>query len=229
MKSSRLVPVVKFRTGSLLGLLLVGAAFPLFLQASSDPTLLPDGRQKMELRPSERNPFAQQIVEEAAPEGNVNEGASEEARLRRILGAVKVGGMSVKGGQHRALVGSLILKPGDTLPPLVKNQFEVLRVVSVDDRSVLLAFVERDSSAGNRQIILPFGMEPEVSQFLFGEAFEELTKVGPTGQIDAPLLTNPGAEDFLKGSKEADLKNIADRDVELMGVVHDVTPPAKQK
>ena len=201
---------------------------PLLLRASSDPSLYPDGRQQVELRATERNPFAQQITPEVVP-ANPQEGATEEARLRRILRATKIGGVSGSGGNRRALLGSLILKPGMTLPPILSNQFETLRVVSVDDTAVVLAFVERDSALSVRQIVLPLAIKPSVSQVMVGEAFEELTKVGPSGKISAPPLTIQGVSDLLKGSREADLRNVADRDVQMMGVVTNAENPKKDK
>jgi hypothetical protein len=201
---------------------------PLLLRASSDSSLLPDGRQRAELRPSERNPFAQQITPEAAP-ATTQEGATEESRLRRILRAIKIGGVSGTAGHKQVLLGSLILKPGTVLPPILKNQFESLRVLSVDDTSVVLAFVERDPSVESRQIVLPYRIQPEVTQVMYGEAFEELTKVGPSGKIEAPPLTLQGANDLLKGSREAELRNMADRDVQLMGVITNAEKSTKGK
>ena len=202
---------------------------PLCAHASSDPSLFPDGRQKLELPSSERNPFVQQIAPEAAPAASAQEGTTEEARLRRIFRAMKIGAVSGTPDSKQVLLGSLILKPGRTLPPLLKNQFETLRVLSVDDTSVVLAFVERDHSASARQIILPYGIKPEVTQVMFGEAFEKLTQVGPNGKIDAPPLTMQGVEEFLSGSREADLRNMADRDVQMMGVVTNADNSKKEK
>ena len=192
--------------------------FPLWVQASSDPTLFPDGRQKVDLRASERNPFAQQIAPEMPPP-TTQEGTTEESRLRKLLRAMKIAGVSGNPGNKQVLLGSLILKPGTILPPILKNQVEVLKVLSVDDTAVVLAFVERDKSAAARKIVLPFRIKPEVTQVMYGEAFEELTKVTPGGKIEAPPLTLRGADDLLKGSREADLRNMAERDVELMGVI----------
>ena len=188
------------------------------IHAASDPSLFPDGRQRVELRASERNPFTQQIAVEAAPAA-MQEGATEESRLRRIFRAMKINAVSGGQGGKRVLLGSLILKPGNTLPSILQNQFEVLRVLSIDDAAVVLAFVERDPSVESRQIVLPYAIKPEVTQVMFGEAFEELTKVGPSGKIEAPPLTLQGVDDLLNGSREADLRNIADREVQMMGVV----------
>lgn len=221
-------PFVKGWLPGRTALVLLCAGIPCSLQASDDMGLQPEGRQKVELRPSERNPFTQQVSVEAPPTES-DEGTTEESRLRSILRAVKIGGISGKPGRKHVLLGSLIIKPGDTLPPILNNQFEVLRVVSVDDASIILAFVERDKSQDARQVVLPIAIKPEVTQFMYGEAFEKLIKVGDNGQIDAPPLTNQGVDDFLKGSQQADLKNMADRDVQLMGVVHDSEPAEKQE
>jgi len=207
---------------------LVLVFLPLLLRAANDPSLFPDGRQRAELRPQERNPFAQQAAIEEAP-ANPQEGASEEARLRRILRAMKIGGVSGSTDQRHVLLGSLILKPGTTLPPILKNQSETLRVLSVGDGSIVLAFVERDPSVPARQIALPLGIKPEVTQLMFGEAFEALTKVGPSGRVEAPPLTIQGAEDFLQSSKEANLRNMADRDVQMMGVITNAENAKKGK
>ncbi|MEI8310935.1 MAG: hypothetical protein WCH98_09280 [Verrucomicrobiota bacterium] len=209
----------------------------MLLRAASDPSLFPDGRQRAELRPQERNPFAQQITVEEAP-ANPQEGASEEARLRRILRAMKIGGVSGTSDQRRVLLGSLILKPGTTLPPILKNQSETLRVLSVDDRAVVLAFVERDPSLAARQIALPIGIKPEVTQVMIGDVFEDLTKVGASGKIkesaatsspDPKQLTNQGVDDLLSASREANLRNMADRDVQMMGVITNADRPTKGK
>ena len=201
---------------------------PLLLHASGDPSLYPDGRQKVDLRPTERNPFAQQIAPEVV-QANPQEGATEEARLRRILRAMKIGGVSGTPGDMRVLLGSLILKPGTTLPPILSNQFETLRVLSVDDTAVVLAFVERNSAISARQIVLPYAIKPGVSQVMIGDAFEELTKVGPSGKIAVPPLTIQGVDDLLKGSREADLRNMADRDVQMMGVITNAENAKKGK
>lgn len=195
--------------------------------ASTDSSMLPDGREKTDVQQNERNPFAQQIIPEAAPTTQPA-GTSEEARLRKILRALKVSGASGSGESRRVLLGSVIIKPGETLPQLLENQSEQLRVVSVDDRTIRLEFIERDPSIDARQIIIPISVKPAVSALMYGDAFESITKMSPQGLPTVPPLTNPGVEDFKKGSTDADLKNMSDRDVELMGVVTNAEQPAKK-
>jgi len=221
------LPLHPFPVGSALRLphwlqaLIVAAcvATPSAAHAISDPSLLPEGRRSEELRPNERNPFGQQVVKETAPTTGKPEAVTEESRLRRILRAMKISGVSGSDKSRKALLGPLILQPGSTLPPILSNQFEVLRVLSVDDHAAVLTFVERDSSPDSRKIILPFQVRPEVTQAMVGEVFEALTNMDPSGKISVPPLNHPGVEELKQGSMEADLRNITDRDVDKMGVV----------
>ncbi|MBE2205753.1 MAG: hypothetical protein IAE94_15585 [Chthoniobacterales bacterium] len=201
---------------------------PLLLHAATDSSLFPDGRQRVELRPTERNPFTQQIAVQTTPT-TAQEGTSEESRLRRILRAMKVNAVSGSKGGKRVLLGSLILEPGNKLPPILKDQAETLRVQSIEDSVIILAFVERDPAVDPRQIVLPFALKPVVSRMMLGDAFEDLAKIGPSGRIDAPPLTHPGVGDFLKGSQEADLRNLADREVQMMGVVTNAEESTESK
>lgn len=218
------LPPSTFRFPLFFSLLLLSANAP----AASESLLYPDARQVLEVRGNERNPFIQQIAEPtsvAAPQ----EGVTEEARIRRILRAVKISGVSGSPGNRQLLLGSLILKPGFVLPPLLNNQAEVLRVVSVDESSITLEFVEKDPAADARKVVLSFDLKPEVNQFLYGEAVEELAQIGPKGQPKMPPLTAGGVTEILKGSQDAELQNIADRDVKLMGVVRDEQDPKKDQ
>ena len=197
---------------------------PLLLHASSDPSLYPDGRQRVELRPTERNPFAQQIAPEVVP-ANPQEGATEEARLRRILRAMKIGGVSGPTDHKQALLGSLILKPGKTLPQLLNNQIEVLRVLSVNDNAVMIEFVDKDPSVAARQIFLPFAIKPEVRQFMYGDAVEEVTKAGVEGppNLEPAKYQDPlAARQILKNIQDAEQNRSSDK---LMGVVPDAKNP----
>ena len=190
---------------------------PLLLRAAIDPSLYPDGRKKVEVRPAESIPFAQQIVQEA-PAIAPQEGATEEARLRRILKAMKIGGVSKGLGDKQVLLGSLILKPGKTLPPLLNNQIEVLRVLSVNDNTVVLEFVEKDPAVAARQLFLPFEIKAEVRQFMYGDAVEEVAKAGVAPQPNLPQAANPPdpvIRSILANSQEAEQIRNSDK---LMGV-----------
>lgn len=188
------------------------------------PSLMPDERVTIELRPNERNPFTQTTVQDRVG-ATPDDSASEEARLRRILRAVKIAGVSGSRGEFRALLGSIIVRPGDTLPPIIDNQSEVLRVVTVDEAMLTLAFVERDPTVDIRKIELPIAMKPVVSQFVYGEAVESLLQISQKGAPKLPALDSPEVSEFLKNSQALDLRNVADRNVKMMGGVRDAEIP----
>ncbi len=215
MKSQR--PHRSLSLPSLLSVVLAMVALPWSAQAYSDPSLLPDGRQREELRPAERNPFAQQASTDTTPKATEDR-VTEESRIRRIVKAMKFNGVSGSPGNKRVLLGPLILKPGSVLPPLLTNQFEVLKVQEIDDAAVILAFVERDPTIDARQIVLPFAMQPTVSQAMVGEVFENLTAMGPKGEMKIPPLDHPGIAELQDASKEANLENVLNRDTNMMGV-----------
>lgn len=204
---------------------LSAAALVLFAPAAlaaGDKLLFPDGRQALEVRPGERNPFGQQIAPEVqSTTAGTQDTVSEESRLRRILRALKISGASSQGSSRRILIGSLILKPGDPLPPLITNQAESLRVLSVDESQVILEFIDKDPTAETRKITLFYALDPTVSQFLFGEAVEELAQIGAKGQAQIPTLTSPAVSEILQKAEAAELKNLVDRNIRMMGVIQD--------
>lgn len=193
------------------------------LLAAGEPPQRPDARETIELRSGERNPFAVQIVEEkATTEPSSSEGLSEEARLRRIFGNLRASGTSVgpdKG--QKAMLGSLIVKPGDVLPPLLGNQAEILEVLSIQDSLVTLVFHERDPSAEKRRIVVPVNMRPTVSQFLFGEAVEALAQIDQKGRSALPALQSAAVTEVLGGGQASEVQGLTEREIQLMGVVRD--------
>ena len=193
-------------------------------------SLRPDGREAIEIQSGERNPFAVQIVQDKGPaETSPTEGLSEEARIRRILGTLRVTGSSQGEDRTKVLMGSLIVKPGDTLPPLIQNQSERIKVLSLEDGMLTLVFMERDPMAEPRRMVVPIDMKPAVTQFLFGEAVENLAQIDQKGRSALPPLTNPSVTEVLSGSQESEVQGLTDREVSLMGVVHDAKAPKKQE
>lgn len=207
--------------------ILLAAAWPAAAQPAPDPDLLPSGRTFIEVREAERNPFGQPSV---APTSTMPEEVeSEEARLRRILSALKVAGVSKSGTDSRALVGTLILSKGRELPSLLRGQRERLVVTSVDAQSVVISFVEQDATAEPRRIILSVDVEPRVDQMLFGEAVEQVAGIGKDGSTALGKLPFPGVERALKGAEEAELQGLSSRKFELMGDTrHAEEPPVAE-
>jgi len=179
----------------------------------------------MALRTGERNPFTQKAVQYEAISG-APEPVSEESRLRRILSAVKISGLSGGNGKFQVLLGSLIIKPGDTLPPLIGNQTERLRVTTVDSSSLTLSFIEKDPAADARQIVLRFNTRPEVKQFLSGEAAEMVIQSvakNPPKMKDVTVAFPPTVDAILTNGQAAELTESTGK--LLMGTAPDAKTP----
>ena len=184
---------------------------------STDQELLPGGRQSIVLREGERNPFGQAPVAlvQEIEEKQVTE--TEEIRLRKILGSIKVGGRSSHGKSTSLLLGSLILKEGDQLPPLVENQTEILKISTISDKEAVLSFYERDRTAEPRHIIIPLSMKPKVSSLLYGAVVKSLVPTGKDGRPSLEKLKMDNVDVFLKGTRASDLQSLAERQFEMMG------------
>lgn len=192
------------------------------------PDLLPSGRTFVELREGERNPFGQQMTVIQPTDFDTPDSGGEEARLRRLFGAMKVSGASQAGKARRVLVGGMILREDDMVPSILRDQLETIRVTSINDDRVLLSFVERDASVEARQIQIPIALEPTVTQLLFGEAFEKMAAIGPDGRSTLTDVQVTGVDELIKGSSEANFENVIDRTFQMMGEVKDEKEPQKE-
>lgn len=207
-------------------LLVTTSAVPALAQgplAPPDPALLPDARKTIELREGERNPFGQAVVveESGTPEDQTQ---SEESRLRRILGTLRVSAISGSDSMARVLLGPMILRKGAPVPRILRDQQEQLTVESISKEKVVIAFVEKDTTlAEPRRIIIPVTLDPVVQEMLSGEAVEKLAGGAQAGRAALPKLPLQGVEQVLKGAKDADLQNLTSREFELMAPVPDET------
>jgi hypothetical protein len=134
--------------------------------------LEPEKRTPTEVPSNERNPFG--LLAAPEPEEKKIEevkAETEEMKLRRVLGNMRVGGRSGEPGDYRVLLGSMLLQSGDTVPKLFANQAEVLRVQEINDRQVVLTFVEKKQDLPPRTIGLAIDLEPRVRSLLPGELF----------------------------------------------------------
>ncbi len=192
------------------------------------PEMLPSTRTFVELREGERNPFGQQMTVLQPTDLDTPDAGGEEARLRRLFGAMKVSGASQSGKERRILVGGMILREGDTVPSILRGQQESIRVASISDKRVLLSFVERDASVEARQIRIPITLDPVVTQLLFGEAFEKMAAIGTDGRSTLSEVPVEGINEFIKGSSEARFENMIDRTFEMMGEVNNEKEPQKE-
>jgi len=148
--------------------------------------LEPERRSPTQVPSDERNPFGMLAL--AEPEEKKIEELkveTEEMKLRRVLGNMRVGGRSGEPGSYRVLLGSLLLQEGDMVPKLFANQAELLRVQQISDRQVVLAFVEKKQDLPPRTIGLTIDLEPRVRSLLPGELFTNVVKFDSKG---APVL-----------------------------------------
>lgn len=192
------------------------------------PDMLPAARTFVELREGERNPFGQQMTVLQPTDLDTPDSGGEEARLRRLFGSMKVSGVSQAGQARRVLVGGMILSEGAVVPSILRDQQETVRVTSINDKRVLLSFVERDATVEARQIQIPVALEPAVTQLLFGEAFEKMAAIGPDGRSALGEVPVADVEEFIKGSSEANFENVIDRTFQMMGGVKHEKEPQKE-
>lgn len=155
--------------------------------------LEPEKRTPTGVTEGERNPFG--LLSVPPPEEEVDvkiEAETEEMKIRRVLGNMRVTGLSGEPGSYRVLLGTTSLAEGDTVPRLFANQGEVLRVEEITDRQVLLAFVERRAAADAppRTLALSIDLQPRVRSVLPGEFFTTVVPFDEKGaQALEPLKT----------------------------------------
>jgi hypothetical protein len=130
---------------------------------------------KAELKPEDkldmkrRNPFAERKkVVAAKPTEQVE---NEESKLRTYFDKQKVSGVMKLGDKHIVTVGRLALEAGQTLPPIIPGQTQILRVMRVDDKVLEIGWVEEAGydTAAPRKILKKIDLKPVVSQLLASE------------------------------------------------------------
>jgi len=156
--------------------------------------LEPSERKPTDVRQNERNPFGLLSVPPPEQEEELKiEVETEEMKIRRILGNMRVAGLAGAPGDYRVMIGSMKLAVGDTVPRLFANQGEVLRVDQISDRQIVLSFVERKQQQDlpPRTIGLGIDLTPRVRSLLPGEVFTNVVKFDEKGgQAMDPLKTD---------------------------------------
>lgn len=180
--------------------------------------LEPEKREPATVEEGERNPFG--LVSVPAPETQEIEpiaAETEEMRIRRILGNMRVSGLSGSPGSYRVLLGSVQLREGDMLPKLFSDQGETLRVKSISEREVVLTFGEKDPNLPPRTIGLGFDLRPRPSSLLVGDLFRKLVPFTATGAPDLKPLELPAVQAVVDAAEESGLQSLTERSFELMG------------
>ncbi len=181
--------------------------------------LLPEMRSPTEVREGERNPFGMVSLPPPEEEKTVEvvEMETEEMKIRRILGNMRVSGLSGVPGDYTVLVGPLRMRQGENLPRLFADQAEVLRVISVTEREAVLTFVEKDPDLPPRTIGLSIDLKPRVHSLLAGELFVKTVPFNKKGAPDVKPLELPQIEALLKAVDEKGLQSLIERRRDLLG------------
>jgi len=190
------------------------------LPALDRSALKPSAREEAEILPGERNPFG--LVSGApASAGAAPVAETEEQKLRRTLGSMRIGGLTGSPGSYRVLLGPMPLREGDLLPRMFSTQAELLTVQKITDKKVSLVFVEKDTNQPPRVIELAIDLKPRVNSMMAGEAFNKLVTFGADGEPSVPPLAVPGVQSFMEGAQASQLQSLVDRPSDMMG---DATP-----
>lgn len=180
--------------------------------------LEPDRREPTSVDQTERNPFGLVSLPPAeAAETETIEAETEEKRIRRILGNMRVSGLSGSAGSYRVLLGSLHIGEGETLPRLFADQGEVLKVKAIGDREVVIVFEEKDSSLPPRTIGLGYDLKPRPRSLLAGELFKKVVPFTAKGAPDLKPLEVPAAKAVAEGVEASGMQSLTERSFEMMG------------
>jgi len=183
--------------------------------------LEPEKRAPTGVTEGERNPFGLLSVPPAEEEVDVQISIeTEEMKIRRVLGNMRVTGLSGRPGSYRVLLGTTPLAKGDTVPRLFANQGEVLRVEEITERQLLLSFVERKSAGDTppRTLALSIDLQPRVRSVLPGEFFTSVVPFDEKGAQSLEPLKTETVETMVKQFKTNGLtESVTDHRRALLG------------
>jgi hypothetical protein len=153
----------------------VFAPLSLFAQADAETKeeiryqlILPDEKVPEQIKPTEHSPFTKQV--EPQQNENVN---SEHNMVMSKLMAMKASGIVNKDSDYSVLLGSLQLKRGEIVPPVIPNQSVQVKVNSITPEAIDFVWVDekmskRGLSAATFSIKLD--MKPRITVILPGAA-----------------------------------------------------------
>lgn len=153
-------------------------AISLFAQDATDVGVVPADRVMISIAEKERNPFGKQEQKKSTPVAAVS-AASEESRIREVIGAMSVVGRTKGERGWKVLLDNLILEAGSSLPQVIEGQTEALRVAAIYDGAIEIEWVEAENVGDPRRMFVPVDLSPRVR-----------TAVGPP-QDDARKPRNP--------------------------------------
>jgi len=109
-----------------------------------------------------RNPFAERKkVVASRPTEQVE---TEESKIRTFFDKQKISGLMNLGGKFSVSLGRLTLEQGMTIPPVIPNQTQILRVMKVTDSELEIGWVEDSSldTAVPRKISKKIDLRPQL-------------------------------------------------------------------
>lgn len=193
--------------------------------------LQPERRTPVEVLEGERNPLG--FIGGAPPQGKQAAGApaaeTEEQKLRRVLSNMRISGFSGSPGSYSVLLGPMNIREGDVLPRLFFNQAEMLRVDSITDRKVTLAFIEKEKDKPPRTLQLGFNLRAGVQSFLVGDTFSKVVPFDAQGKPNVDALSSAGVERVLSGLEAQGKQSLVERSFDLMGDTTAKPPDEKGK
>jgi hypothetical protein len=170
--------------------------------------LEPEARIPRKVEEGARNPFGMLSVPVQQEEEEVKiEVETEEMKIRRILGNMRIAGVSGQPGSYRILLGSMQLARGDMVPRLFANQAEQLRVEDITDRQIVLSFIERGQQKDlpPRTIGLGIDLTPRVRSLLPGEVFTSVVPFDEKGGLALPPLKTDSVDAIVEQIKTNNL------------------------
>ena len=135
-------------------------------------SIRPDEKRSLDLKESERNPYAKRNPqEELAAEENGN---VEELRIRERLAQLRVTGRSHGPNGLRVLLGDIILEDGRIVPQLLEDQSESLRVVELNEDTVVLGWLDIETGElTGKTMQVAYDLTPTVGVALQGQPVVE--------------------------------------------------------
>ena len=180
--------------------------------------LEPEKREPSKVLEGERNPFGLvSLPPTEVEDADTIQAETEEMRLRRILGNMRVSGAGGSAGSKSLLLGPMKIKAGERLPKLFADQAEILTVTSITDREIILSFEEKDPNIPPRTIGLGYDLEPRPQSLLPGEIFRQLVPFTSKGSPDLKPLEVPAVKSITEGAEASGLQGLTERSFELMG------------
>lgn len=181
--------------------------------------LLPEMRMPTDVPSGERNPFGTvSLPPPEEKEVTPVEMETEEMKIRRVLGNMRVSGLSGDPESYVIQIGPMRLGVGDPVPRLFADQAEVLHVESITDRTVIFSFEEKDPNFPPRTIGVNFDLRPHVRALLAGDFFSKAIPKDQKGAQSIKPWNNPTVEILLTNSLTGDtIDALVERHPELMG------------